>query len=332
MLMNRLSINQRWFQVLAFIGMVGIVGSPTLSVADNQPPVPADQPTAQSDTNTGATLDDVNPSVVLKGSVWRTKPGIVFLKTPIGLLTLSSKTTLKDFRASQEVSFCIHGAHLAVDIRKRADGSLVHRYLSGPFTQSDGEATKLLRWTPEGEKSFHYGARAHSLTSLHVGDPVTVEVDDSGTVIGVHDLQFDLQVGQVPASGADAHLLLTGTVAKLKSNFIFFRTSIGLVNVNAKIGIKSAKVGQTMTLHIHQHHAVTDLSALSPAAPARRFVTGPLEFASPDRTSVKLWTPEGEQTYPTERGQTALAGMKEGGLITVELNGQGSVVAFHRPN
>jgi hypothetical protein len=159
-----------------------------------------------------------------------------------------------------------------------------------------------------------------------------VEVDDSDTVIGLHDLQFDLQIGQIPASGSDAHLLLTGTVSKLKSNFIFFRTPVGVVNVNAKIGIKNAKVGQTMTLHIHQHHVVADLSPPNATAPVRRFVTGPLEFSAPDRTSVKLWTPEGEQTFPTDRGKTALAGAKEGSPITVELNGQGNVVDFHRLN
>lgn len=330
--MKRLSSGQRLFPALAFIGMVSVVGSTTLSFADNQPPAPADQTLAQSDASAVAALDDVNPSIMLKGSVWRTKPGIVFLKTPIGLLTLSSKTTLKDLRASQEVSFWIHEAHLAVDIRKRADGSLVHRYLSGPFKRSDGDEKELLRWTPEGEKSFHYGAHEQSLAALSDGDAVTVEVDDADTVIGVHNLQFDLQVGQIPANGSDAHLLLTGTVSKLKSNFIFFRTPVGVVNVNAKIGIKNPRVGQTMTLHMHRHHIVADLSAPNATASARRFVTGPLEFATPDRTSVRLWTPDGEQTYPTDRGKAALAGAKEGSPITVELNGQGSVVEFHRPN
>ncbi len=105
-----------------------------------------------------------------------------------------------------------------------------------------------------------------------------------------------------------------------------------MINVNAKIGIKGAKVGQTMTLHIHEHNVVVDLSAPNTALSARRFVTGPLEFASPDRTSVRLWTPDGEQTYPTDRGKAALAGAKEGRPITVELNGQGTVVKFHRLN
>lgn len=304
----------------------------TSGLADDRAPVPSAQPVDQSDTITASDLDDINPSILLKGTVWRTKPGIVFLKTPIGLLTLSSKTTLKDFRASQEATLWIHGPHLVVDIRKRADGALVHRYLGGPFKPGADEVKELPRWTPEGEQSFHYGTHERALAAHRDGDPVTVEVDDSGTVIGLHDLQFDLQVGQLPASGSDAHVLLTGTVSKLKSNFIFFRTPIGVVNVNAKIGIKNAKVGQTMTLHIHQHHVVADLSSQSAAVPAHRFVTGPLEFATPEHTSVKLWTPDGEQTYPIDRGKSALAGVKEGNPITVELNGQGSVVDFHRFN
>jgi len=121
-------------------------------------------------------------------------------------------------------------------------------------------------------------------------------------------------------------------VSKLKSNFIFFRTPVGVINVNAKIGIRNAKVGQTMTLHMHQHHVVADLGPSQAAAPAHRFVTGPLEFATPDRTSVKLWTPEGEQTFPANQGKSMLASAKEGAPITVELDAQGAVVGFHRLN
>ncbi|MGQ0694522.1 MAG: hypothetical protein ACT4OL_02975 [Nitrospiraceae bacterium] len=328
--MKRLSSSQWLFHLLAFTAVVGILCPTTLGLADDQLPALVDQTLDQSDASADAALDDVNPSIVLKGSVWRTKPGIVFLKTPIGPLTLSSKTTLKDFRASQEVSFWIHEVHLAVEIRKRADGSLVHRYLGGPFKRSDGDAKQLLLWTPEGEKFFHYGTHEQSLNALRDGDAVTVEVDESDTVIGMHDLQFDLQIGQVPATGSDAHLLLTGTVSKLKSNFIFIRTPVGVVNVNTKIGIKKAKVGQTITIHMHRHHVVADLSAPSASSPGRRFVTGPLEFATPDHASVRLWTPDGEQTFPTDRGKATLDGLKEGSLITVELNGEGTVVEYHR--
>jgi hypothetical protein len=359
-MMTRHSTVRRFFQALA---ATGIVCAAAIGYAEEAPPASDDQqavqefptpqnavpespahqdsvpqspgpetPVQQSPAPQNAHPDTGNPSIILKGLLWRTKPGIVFLKTPIGLLTLSSKTTLKDFRASHDVSFWIHDAHLAVDIRNRRDGSLVHRYLSGPFTRHDGADNKLWRWTPEGDKSFDFGAHERPLAALREGTSVTVEVDEAGAVIGVHDLQFDLQIGQIPVEGSSTHLLLTGTVSKLKSNFIFFRTPIGVINVNAKIGIKDAKVGQTLTLHMRHRNVVADLAAPNTRAVTRRFVTGPLAFASPDHASVRLWTPDGEQVYPADRGRAVLSGVREGSPITVELTGDGTVVDFYRLN
>jgi hypothetical protein len=288
-----------------------------------------EEETAELNPEVSTPEPEPNPSIMLTGRVWRAKPGIVFLRTPLGLLSLSSKTTLKTIPASQEVSLLIHNEHLVVDIVKRTDGTLVHRYLRGPLTRNGEDDTQLMGWTPEGEQAFQLGNHARALSNRKDGDTVTIEVDNSNTVLGVYDLQFDLQVGQIPKRGSNTHLLLTGTISKLKSNFIFFRTPIGIVNVNAKIGIKNAKVGQTMTLRMHDHHVVADLAPSNDAAPTRRFLTGPLEFATPDRSSVRLWTPEGDQTYPTDRGKGALTGKKEGTPITVELNGAGEVIQFH---
>lgn len=292
--------------------------------------LPEEEEAAELEPEPAEPEPEPNPSIRLTGRVWRAKPGIVFLKTQVGLLSLSSKSTLKSLPASQEVSFVIHNDYLVIDIVKRTDGTLVHRYLSGPLTRSEEDDTQLIGWTPEGEQAFHLGGQARALSNRKDGDAITVEVDKTNTVIGIHDLQFDLQIGQIASRGSDARLLLTGTISKLKSNFIFFRTPIGIVNVNAKIGIKNAKVGQTMTLHMHDHYVVADLSASSDAPPHRRFVTGPLEFDKPDRASVRLWTPEGEQIYPTERGKGTIHGVREGTPITVELNGQGEVVDFHK--
>src|SRR5262245_21947098 len=160
---------------------------------------------------------EVDPSIVLQGSVWRTKAGIVFLKTPIGMLSLSSKTTLKDLKASQEVWFWLHETSFVVEIRKKGDDTLIHCYLSGPRRLATDSTKRLLWWTPNGERAVHFGTHEERLASRHEGDPLTVEVDDTDTVIGVHDLQFDLQVSQSPPIGSDAHILLSGTVSKLKS-------------------------------------------------------------------------------------------------------------------
>lgn len=236
-------------------------------------PIPAPAPSSRTKTEALADNAEADPSMTLRGSVWRTKAGIVFLKTPVGLLTLSSKTTLKDLKASQEVSFWLHERHMVIEIRKKTDGSLVHRYVTGPLTP-DADNPKMTRWwTHQGSLSVHGGTLEERLASLHEGDDVTVEVDDSNTVIGVHDLQFDLQISQAPPSGSDAHLLLSGTVSKLKSNFVFFRTPVGVVMVNAKIGLPPVKVGQAITLRIDQARVSADLASAKPAAPRAPAVT-----------------------------------------------------------
>ena len=239
-------------------------------VRAEEPPAPAGMlslPAAETPVPTPAAVDPVtiDPFIQLQGSVWRTKAGIVFLKTPIGLLTLTSKTTLKDLKASQEVRFWVHERHSVVEIRKRADGSLVHRYLSGPMTSGTDAPRTLRWWGPDGDQIVHIGTQEERLIDYHEGDPLTVEVDDTNTITGVHDLQYDLQVGQTPPAGADVQVLLSGTVSKLKSNFVFVRTPIGLVMLNSKIGIPRVKVGQPLTLHIdHEHVTVTFPSTETP--------------------------------------------------------------------
>lgn len=211
----------------------------------------------------------VDPFIKLQGSVWRTKAGIVFLKTPIGLLTLTSKTTLKDLKASQEVRFWLHDRHSVVEIRKRADGSLVHRYLSGPMP-SGADAPKTLRWWgPDGDQTVHVGTQEERLADYREGDPLTIEVDETNTISGVHDLQFDLQVSQAPEASADVSLLLSGTVSKLKSNFVFVRTPIGLVMLNSKIGVPHVKVGQPLTVHIDREQVTVTVPSPETATPKR---------------------------------------------------------------
>lgn len=240
-------------------------GPPSATDASTQMPAAENLPAVSQSP-------EIDPSITLHGSVWRTKSGIVFLRTPVGLLTLSSKTTLKDLKASHDVTFWLQNRNFVVEIRRRSDGSLVHRYLSGPLTPGPDSEKTLRWWTAEGELTVHYGTQEEKLGSYHEGDPLTVEVDDSRTIVGVHDLQFDLQISQVPPTASDAHVLLSGTVSKLKSNFVFFRTPVGVVMVNAKIGTPPVKVGQSMKLHIDNGKVSVELikpTKPSPPAPTK---------------------------------------------------------------
>jgi len=261
---------------LLVCGLAFSIALTSVSAAEDPPPQTAIPPSTQANPAATAT-DEADPSIVLQGSVWRTKAGIVFLKTPIGILTLSSKTTLKDLKASQEVWFWLHETSSVVEIRKKGDDRLVHRYLSGPMKSATDSTKRLVWWTPTGEQAVHPGTHEERLASHHDGEPLTVEVDGADTVIGIHDLQFDLQVGQAPAAGSETHVLLSGTVSKIKSNFVFLRTPIGVVTINTKIGVHNAKVGQRMTVHIDQGHVSVDLAAAgsSVTPPTPRASTAP---------------------------------------------------------
>ncbi|MDP1947915.1 MAG: hypothetical protein Q8L77_10495 [Nitrospirota bacterium] len=235
--------------------------------AEESPATPAMTSSPIAEAPVASEPATIDPSITLRGSVWRTKAGIVFLRTPIGLLSLSSKTTLKDLKASHEVRLWVHGRHTVVEIRKRADGSLVHRYLSGPMTAGTGDPKSFQWWGPDGDLTIQLGTEDERLSSYHEGDLLTVEVDDANSLRGVHDLQFDLQISQAPPTGADAQLLLSGTVTKLKSNFVFIRTPIGLVMLNSKIGVPHVKVGQPLTIRIDQEHVTVTLPSTKPATP-----------------------------------------------------------------
>jgi len=258
-------------RLLAAVVGCMVAFAPVVPAHAQEPPVPAVEAPAPA---TRQTTNDA-PSITLRGSVWRTKAGIVFLKTPIGILTLSSKTTLKDLKASHEVLFWVHDHDSVVEIRKKSDGSLVHRYLTGPMTFGVDTPKTLRWWTPDGDETVHFGTQEERLGAFHEGDLLTVEIDESHTIVGVHDLQYDLQISQTPPSGSRAHLLLSGTVSKLKSNFVFFRTPVGLVMVNAKIGVPHVKVGQAMTLHIDNQQVTVDLTPASAKSPRNNQAPSP---------------------------------------------------------
>ena len=292
--------------------------------------IPADAsiPSAESAAEDSEPIDDsLAPSMRVTGSVWRSKPGIVFLQTPIGLLSLSSKTALRDVKTSHKITLSVNGSSTAVDIRDRGTGSLVHRYLSGIPRYVSVEKKDLLLWTPEGEQPFALGAYGAKMPR-NLQSPITLEVNEAGTIKGVHDLQFDVQVSQAPKADSQTRMRLRGTISKLKSTFVFLKTSLGVVTVSSKTGVRNAKVGQDMTVWIHGDHVAIDLyQGSNSTAPVRRFLSGRLVYAGSDKKSVMLWTPEGDKAFRTDhRGQRSLSSLQEGAPITVELDQQGEVV------
>ena len=273
----------------------------------------------------------VSPSAQVSGSIWRSKPGIVFLQTPIGPLSFSSKTTLRDIKSSQKITLWVHGTTTVIDIRERGADKLVHRYVTGMpnFTSPEKQAVAL--WTPDGDRSFTLGAFQAKIAGRSEEQPFTIEVDGAGTIRGLHDVQYDLQVNQVPRAPSSVHLLLNGTVSKLKSNYVFLKTPLGIVTVSGKTGVRNAKVGQEMSVWVQDRHVAIDLYQDGVSTPSRRFLSGPLAYED-GQTALIMQGPEGAQSIPLTQRPASLSALKEGLPITVEVDQQGELVDVRRVN
>ena len=274
----------------------------------------------------------VSPSVQISGSIWRSKPGIVFLQTPIGPLSLSSKTTLRDIRGSQKITLWIHGTTTVIDVREKGAAAFVHRYVTTLPNFTSPEKNAVMIWTPDGEQTLALGAFDHKIAGRPDHLPFTVEIDRSGTVKGLHDVQFDLQVNQIPRSASSLHLLLNGTVSKVKANYVFLKTSLGIVTVSGKTGVRNAKFGQEMSVWVQEQHVAIDLYNDGLSSPSRRFLSGPLTYEPHDHNRLVMQTPEGEQSVALTHRTASVASLKEGWPITVELDQQGGLVDIRRVN
>ncbi len=273
----------------------------------------------------------VSPSVQVSGSIWRSKPGIVFLQTPIGPLSLSSKTTLRDIKSSQKITLWVHGTTTVIDVRERGADNLVHRYVTGMPNFTSPEKQAVAFWTPDGDRSFALGAFQAKIAGRSEEQPFTVEVDGAGTIRGLHDVQYDLQVNQIPRAPSSVHLLLNGTVSKLKSNYVFLKTPLGIVTVSGKTGVRNAKVGQEMSVWVQDRHVAIDLYQDGVSTPSRRFLSGPLAYED-GQTALIMQGPEGAQSIPLTQRPASLSALKEGSPITVELGQQGELVDVRRVN
>lgn len=122
---------------------------------------------------------------------------------------------------------------------------------------------------------------------------------------------------------------LTGTVSAIKSGLVVVQTSAGKIRLQAKNGLSDAKVGDAVTMWVNENNFVMAVQKKGAPAPVHRLVAGKLAWSSDDKNEVKLWTPDGEKSFPVERGRSKIFNLKEGTPITVELNEQGKVVDVH---
>ena len=150
----------------------------------------------------------------------------------------------------------------------------MHRYVTGMpnFTTPDKHAVEL--WTPRRRTVVHARRMNPKSPAVRTNRPFTVEVDGAGKPFAAHDVQFDLQVNQIPCTASSRPPLAEWNRPKLKSNYVFLKTPLGIVTVSAKPGSGTPGRGKgDVGLGPGDRHVAIDLTkTVSP--PSRRFLSG----------------------------------------------------------
>lgn len=126
------------------------------------------------------------------------------------------------------------------------------------------------------------------------------------------------------------HMKVSGVVSKVQPDMVTIKTSWGQIRISSATAPKNLEVGEEVDMQVNENNAVIDVHRKGDPSHAHRFISGTLAYASPDKKEVKLWTPEGEQTFDVQTGKARLSGLEEGAPIAVELNEAGKVIDVHR--
>lgn len=136
--------------------------------------------------------------------------------------------------------------------------------------------------------------------------------------------------GGAHTHGPKTHMKVSGVVSKVESNQITVKTPWGRMVISSATAPKNLEVGEEVEMQVNENNVVIDLHRKGDPSHSHRFVSGKLAYASKDRKEIKLWTPEGEQTFAVQTGRSQLSGIEEGAPIAIELNEAGKVIDIHR--
>ncbi len=121
----------------------------------------------------------------LAGTVSRVKAGFAFIDTPIGALTLSRSTGLRNAKVGQEVTVWLNDEHLVIDVRQKGEPAPNRRFITSTMVYASKDKREIKLWTPEGERIFQLPTGKKSRRPLREGTPVTIQLNGSGEVIDV---------------------------------------------------------------------------------------------------------------------------------------------------
>jgi len=151
-------------------------------------------------TPLAAQSDPANPEEIahmkaghkkVEGVVTEVKSGLYTVKTTTGAtLTLTEATAFRQGQAvpkvGDEVTLWVNEGNMVMDARPKGQPGKAPRFVSGTLASIDNGKSKMTLATSGGEKSYNLRPESRMFRDIAVGSEVTVEVNDTGEVIDIH--------------------------------------------------------------------------------------------------------------------------------------------------
>ena len=267
----------------------------------------------------------------INGTVSAIQGDLITVKTSWGHMKIASSTAPKNLEVGEEVEMQVNENNAVIDVHRKGDPSHSHRFVSGKLVYVGKMKKEIKLWTPEGEKVFPLDRLEIKTGGIEEGTPVTVELNEAGTVIDLHRMTVEMHIDEHPHVQSGYHLTLDGVVTKIQSGLAYVKTPVGQYTIPMKQAPPDAAVGDEVTLWLNEENMVIDHHGKHKnMAGTHRLVTGKLIYAGLTKKEIKLWTPEGEKVFPLERMEVKTKPIEEGSMIVVELDEKGTVIDLRK--
>jgi hypothetical protein len=259
------------------------------------------------------------------GVVSKVGSGLITIKTSWGSMTIASTFTPLHLNVGEEVDMQVNENNAVIDVHRKGDHTHAHRFVSGNLTYTSSDRREVKLWTPEGEKTIDVQAGRSKLAPIEEGAPVTIELNEAGDMIDIHRFTMEVTVGERPRTKPGHQMTVHGVVEKIQSGVIFAKTPFARYHLSVNTAPSGIQAGDEITLWVNEDNIVID-HHMKGHQQAHRLVSGKLIYVGRNKKQIKLWTPEGEKVFPLERLEVKAKPIKEGSMITIELNENGTVV------
>lgn len=255
----------------------------------------------------------------VQGTIVDIQSDCIVVQTSTGKYRVKRKTAPLNAAPGDPVTLWVTSGHAVID-HHRQDTGRRHRFVTGTLLDAPSKQ-QIKLWTPEAETVYSLTEYEAKTAHLPEGTMVTVEVDETGTVVDVHPVETEV------AACDKRHrckVMLHGTVRKIEDAMIFIETPVVEYEVPIYIAPSGIAPGDEMTLWVNENDVVLNYHQAGDS-PYRRFVTGKLRYTDKARSHIKLWTPEGERTYSLVHLNNA-GELQEGRPVTIEISEAGTVL------